>query len=139
MRRAPAVPAVQESELPTGWTVWHARPDDILVLTYRPDVFDADAFPPQCVPTLTVKPERTRGGRGRPRDPRRASSWVAELRLEPDVPLARRVAPDRGAAIDEGVALTEQFVAGEIDFVATYPDPHRPYLERLQELVETQE
>ncbi len=127
---------MSDRDPPPGWEIWHDRPDGPLVLTYRPDVFDTQAFPAACLPTVTVKPERTRGHRGRPGDPDRADRWVAELMLEPDVQLARRHAPDRADACEAGHALAQAFVDGAFDLAAAYADPPMPYLERLESLLE---
>lgn len=120
-----------------GWEVWHDHPNGLLVLTYRPDVFDTQAFPAACLPTVAVKPERSRGGRGRPADPDGAGRWVAELLLEPDVPIARRHAPDPASAREEGHALAKAFVDGAFDLAAAYADPPETYLDRLESLLET--
>ncbi len=124
-----------DRDLPSGWRIWHDRPDDIFVLTYRPDVFDSDAFPASCLPTVTVKPARARGRSGRPRDPESTGPWVAELLLEPDAPLDRRRAADRSAAIEAGLELAGAFVEGTYDLGSPYADPPSAYLERLESLL----
>lgn len=126
---------MDERELPRGWTTWHGGVDDILVLTFRPDIFDGSAYPAPCLPTLAVKPERSRGRRGRPRSSRSGGTWCAELTIEPNVTLGRRTAPDRATAIDRGIELAEQFVCGSIDLREAYPEPREAYLEKVEELV----
>lgn len=130
---------MHDADLPDGWTVWHDRPDDIVVLAYRPDLFDGSNYPAACLPTIAIKPERVRGRRGRPRPAGAASSWTATLTLEPDVEIARRTGDDRKTAIEAGLTLASAFVGNEFDLRSSYPDPHRPYLERLEAIIQSEE
>ena len=126
-------------DLPDGWTVWHARPDDIVVLTYRPDVFDGSRFEAACLPTIAIKPERSREGRGRPRAAGTGGPWRVELMLEPDAVVESRRTETREQALEVGERLAAAFADGEIAYRAAYTHPNEAYLERLDELVGCQE
>ncbi len=118
--------------LPDGWVVWNQEPTD-LVLVYRPDIFDTDAFPAPCLPTLYV----TRGRRSRrpgrsepdPDDP-----WIVTLYLEPEIDGPTREFDDRTAAETGAARLAERFASGEIDYRSFYQHPREAYLDRLDEL-----
>jgi hypothetical protein len=121
-----------ESALPPGWAVWNEEAGRI-VLVYRPEVFDADAYPPPCLPTLYL----TKGKRGRRPgvdQPRPDDPWYVTLSLEPDVTDERRQYDDREAAIEGAAAVAEAFAAGEIDYRSLYQVPREQYLEKLDEL-----
>lgn len=130
---------MNDADLPPGWTVWHDRPDDIVVLAYRPDLFDGSNYPAACLPTIAIKPERLRGPRGKPRPAGAATSWTATLTLEPDVVIERRTASEREAAIETARALASAFVSNEYDLRSSYPDPHQSYLERLEATIQNEE
>jgi len=122
-------------DLPDGWRVWSAEAGGRVVLTYRPDVFDGTAFPPACLPTLTVAP----GGSpdARPDRSGRPSAWHTALYLEPDVRVRAVDArfDDRAAAVAAAVEVADRFAAGEVDFRSAYLEPRPAYLDRLDELV----
>ena len=112
-----------------GWRLWNDESGGVTVWVFRPDVFNASEFPASWLPTLTVKPARERGPRGRPgRIPR---EWWIELRLEPDVLLDRRTTTSRDEAIDVATTLAAQFMNGEYSFAAGYSDPPAEYLDML--------
>lgn len=123
------------SDLPPGWERWTAEDAGRVVLTFRPDVFDGTAFPPGCLPTVTVAP----GGRpnARPERRTRATQWYVALYLEPDVRLrdVDESFRSREAAIERAVAVTDAFVAGHYDVRGAYRDPPAAYLDRLDDLV----
>ena len=124
-------------DLPRGWEVWSDEPDGRAVLVYRPDVFDTDAYPPECLPTLylTNGPKRRR----RPRtaaDRRRRDTWHVTLYLEPEIEHPETPAfDDREAAVEGAVELAGRFAAGEIDVRELYQHPPDEYVSRLEELV----
>jgi len=119
-------------ELAAGWQVWSAESTKV-VLTYRPDVFDTDAFPAPCLPTIYV----TKGKRGRrpgrdvpsPDDP-----WYVTLYLEPDVNGDEREYDSREAARAGAADLAGAFARGEVDYRSLYQVPRPAYLSRLDEL-----
>lgn len=118
--------------LPDGWVVWHDGRTD-LVLVYRPDVFDTEAFPAACLPTIYVtrgrrsrRPGRSAGG---PADP-----WIVTLTLEPEIEGPTREFDDRDAAEDGACALAAAFASGELDYREYYLRPREGYLDRLDEL-----
>ena len=122
--------------VPDGWDTWHTDPGGISVWVFRPDVFDGDAFPPACIPTLTIKPARERGPRGRPGQS--ASEWWSELRLEPDVLLERRTAGTREQAMTLAIQRATAFTDGDIAFRTAYADPPVDYLDRLESIIDDQ-
>ena len=121
--------------LPAGWEVWNAEERGRVVLAYRPDVFDGEAFPPACLPTLTVAPGLSPDGRPDPRG--RSGRWHVAFYLEPDVRLRSVEAgfDDRAAAVEQAVAVAGEFVAGELDYRGAYLEPRERYLDRLDELI----
>lgn len=122
-------------DLPDGWRVWNAERGGRVVLTYRPDVFDGDAFPPACLPTLTVAPGAT--PHARPSRRARPERWHVALYLEPDVRVrdVEASADDRDEAVERAVAIARQFAAGDVDYRGAYHDPRPDYLDRLDELL----
>ena len=122
-----------EESLPTGWQPWHTDPGGISVWVYRPDVFDGSDFPPACIPTLTVKPARQRGPRGRPGSGNQ--EWWAELRLEPDVLLERRTSADVEACRGAALELATDFVRGDMAYWEVYHEPPTSYLETIDLLL----
>lgn len=83
-----AVGRTMDEGIPEGWTRWSDEPDRT-VFVYRPDVFDSQAFPAACIPTIYLsdgphrnrRPERRRTGF-------RSREWYVTLYLEPEVVLA---------------------------------------------------
>ncbi|MFD1568151.1 DUF5820 family protein [Halolamina litorea] len=118
--------------LPESWTVWNEQPGGRVILAYRPDVFDADAFPAPCLPTIYV----TNGSRAnRPGAGQyRTEQWHATLFAEPEVELANETREDRDAAVDAAVEVAERFAAGEVDYRAAYRHPRDGFLEELDAL-----
>jgi hypothetical protein len=120
-------------ELPAGWTVWNEEPEGRVILAYRPDVFDADAFPAPCLPTIHVSNGslRRRPGAGQ----LQSDTWHARLLLEPEIECGLETFDTRADAIDGALELARRFVDGEIDYRAAYQVPRPAYLDRLDELV----
>lgn len=125
---------LDEADLAAGWRVWSAE-EEKLVLAYRPDVFDGDAFPPPCLPTIYV----TRGRRNRrpgPNRPGPGASWWVTLFLEPEVDHGGESFPDREAAVEGARDLAARFATGEIDYRDLYQVPRPDYFEKLDELTD---
>ena len=126
---------VEEAALGTGWRVWNAESARV-VLAYRPDVFDGDAFPAPCMPTIYVtrgRPNRRpEGNRNLPPD----APWMVTLYLEPDVERPPDAYESREAALDGAETLTERFAAGEVDYRSLYQLPRDRYLAELDELTD---
>ncbi|ELZ14843.1 hypothetical protein C478_06431 [Natrinema thermotolerans DSM 11552] len=124
------------SRLPEAWQVWSQGEDGRLVLAYRPDVFDAAAFPAPCLPTLYLTHgKRTRRPGVHPGDTADTADWFVTLYLEPDVSLDETLRyPTRDAALEETVALARRFDDGEIDYRDLYQVPREAYFERLDDL-----
>lgn len=118
---------------PDGWVVWNDEPEGRAVYVFRPEIFDSQAFPPACLPTLTVSPsspDRPAGegiGEG---------SWYVTLYLEPDVRLREldRRFDSREGAISGARELASDFVSGAIDFRSYYQVPREEYLDELESL-----
>jgi hypothetical protein len=128
------VTGIRLSDLPDGWTVWSDGEDGRVVLAYRPDVFDSDAYPAPCLPTLYV----TRGPRERRRPPdddrRLRDDWHVTLYLEPDVSAPSRAHERRDDALVEAVEWAREFARGDVDYRDLYQVPRERYLARLDEL-----
>lgn len=122
--------------LPDGWQVWNAEAGGRVVLAYRPDVFDGDAFPAACLPTLTVGPGGSPDARPDPRG--ESGLWHVACYLEPDVRLREVEArfDDRDAAVERAVEVAGRFAAGELDYRGAYHEPRAAYLDRLDELLD---
>lgn len=118
--------------LPEGWTVWNDDPRGKGILVYRPDVFDSQAYPAPCLPTLYV----ARGARGRrPGSARRgADEWRVTLFLEPEIEAEAERYDDREAAVEGAVDCARRFADGEIDYRALYQVPREAYFDRLDDL-----
>jgi len=119
--------------LPPGWEVWSDEATRV-VLAYRPDVFDTDAFPAPCLPTIYA----SKGQRDRRPGPNEAAPddpWYVTLYLEPEI----ATAPDTAATRDEAESLATDvaaaFAAGELDLRGLYQIPREDYLDRLETLV----
>jgi hypothetical protein len=122
---------VSFDSLPDGWTVWHEESDGRAVLAYRPDVFDTEAFPAPCLPTIYLSPGSPRqrpGARG-------TDEWTVTLFLEPEVDARVETRKTRGEAVEAATDLAGAFAAGEVDYRAVYQVPREAYCDRLDELV----
>ncbi len=118
--------------LPAGWELWNEE-DTKIILAYRPDVFNASAYPAPCLPTLYV----TKGQRDRRpgRDqPSPDAPWYVTLFLEPDVNRSRETYDDRDTAITGATELAETFSSGGVDYRSLYQVPRPDYFEKLDEL-----
>jgi hypothetical protein len=116
---------------PDGWEVWDES-EAKLVVAYRPDVFDGQAYPAPCLPTLYLTKGRRRrkpGNLTRPDDP-----WYVTLYLEPEVNREAESFSDRETAIAAAHDLAAQFARGEFDYRDLYQVPREDYFERLDEL-----
>lgn len=119
------------ADLPDGWTVWNDEPGKV-VLAYRPDVFDGDAFPAPCMPTLHV----TRGRRSRrPGAGRTGTDWHVTLYLEPEVDRDEGRFDDRTAALEGAADVADRFAGGELDYRSLYQVPREAYLDELDRLI----
>lgn len=117
---------------PAGWTTW-SDADDRLVLAYRPDVFDADAFPAPCMPTLYLT--RGRRNRRRPGQERSAAlDWFVTLYLEPEVIVGEERFDARADALEGARSLARDFADGTLDYRAAYQVPREAYLDELDRL-----
>lgn len=125
----------QLDDLPAGWEVWNAEDRGQVVLAYRPDVFNAEAFPPACLPTLTVAPGPS--PEARPEVRAKADQWHVALYLEPDVQVRAVEArfDDREAAVNGAVDVARAFAADQVDYREAYLKPREDYLDRLDELL----
>ena len=123
---------MDDDALPGGWTLWSEEATKV-VLAFRPDVFDGDAFPAPCLPTIYL----TKGQRGRRpgRDrPAPEDTWYATLYLEPDVHAPAESYDTREAA-EAGVReLARRFAGGEVDYRGLYQVPRPDYFDRLDEV-----
>lgn len=120
--------------LSEDWVVWSDESAGRSVLVYRPDVFDTQAFPPECLPTIYLtsqSPDRPPGERSR--GPER---WHVLLYLEPDVRARGRDATyeTRERAVDGAVELARAFADGEVDYRGLYQVPREAYLDELDRL-----
>lgn len=135
--RAPHEPGTmtEEAAVPDGWEVWAAGEDGRLVLTYRPDVFDADAFPAACLPTLYVTHGRRTRRPGRHPTTVDDADWYVTFYLEPEVTVedGRRF-PTREEAVAFATDLAGRFDAGEVAYRDCYQVPRERYLDRLDDL-----
>ena len=126
---------IDADDLPPGWRVWNREAGGRIVLAFRPDVFNAESFPPACLPTIVVAPGRS------PDDPpgRRARSdaWHVAAYLEPDVRLPELAGTfdARDAAIAGALDAASRFTAGDVDVAAAYQVPREAYLARLSALL----
>ncbi|SEA13593.1 hypothetical protein SAMN04488065_2031 [Haloplanus vescus] len=117
--------------LPDGWTVWHQEPDGRAILAYRPDVFDTEAFPAACLPTVYLSPGSPRR---RPGATQR-DGWTVTLYLEPEIDVRTETADSRAAGIETAIDFARAFAAGDIDYRGAYQVPRDDYFDRLDELV----
>ena len=118
--------------LADGWSVWSVERTKA-VMTYRPDVFDAQGYPAECMPTIYVTKGRL--GRRPGRDvPEPEDSWYVTLYFEPDVSYDELEYETRATAESGAVELSKQFARGEIDYRSLYQVPRPAYFEKLDEL-----
>lgn len=126
-------PLVSFEPLPDGWTVWTDETDGRAILVYRPDVFDTEAFPAPCMPTLFLT------DRSQKRRPEAryvvTDSWYVTLTLEPDVEGETEEYDTREAAVAGAREYARRFVDGEVDYRGLYQAPREEYLDELDELV----
>ena len=124
------------ADLPESWVVWSDEDDGRSVLVYRPDVFDADEFPPACLPTLYLtQGRRSRRPKTNPNDRVGDRDWYVTLYLEPDVSLDETHRfTSREAALECAVELARAFDDGEIEYRELYQVPRERYFDRLDEL-----
>lgn len=126
-------PAVSFDPLPDGWTVWTDESGGRAILAYRPDVFDAEAFPAPCMPTLFLT---NRSQKNRPEARYVATdSWYVTLTLEPEVEGATEEYDSRAAAVEGAREYARRFVDGDVDYRGLYQIPREEYLAKLDELV----
>lgn len=120
---------------PRGWTIWNEERGGQLVLAFRPDVFDAAAFPPACLPTITVR--RGNSPDQLPERRARSESWFRAFYLEPDVRVRDVDATyeTREEAVAAACDLAAAFVAGQVDYRGAYQLPREAYLDELDSLV----
>ena len=112
--------------------MWNDEPDGRAILVFRPDVFDAEAFPAPCLPTIHVSngSRRRRPGAARIE----ADEWHAVLLLEPEIEAAVERRDDREAACAAARDLAARFAGGDVDYRDRYQVPREAYFERLDEL-----
>jgi hypothetical protein len=120
---------------PGDWVLWNDEAGGPATWVYRPDTFDADAFPAACIPTIHVtnrQSDRRPPGQG-------GGAWRARLTLEPDVELDRSGAcPTRSRALERATEIAGRFTKGDYDVRGAYHDPsdRERYLDRLSRAVE---
>jgi len=117
--------------LDEDWVVW-TESERKAVLAYRPDVFDSEAFPAPCLPTIYVTKGRRRrkpGVETRPTDP-----WFVTLYLEPEIERSPDRYETRAAAISGATELAASFAAGDVDYRSLYQVPREAYLDELDSL-----
>lgn len=122
-------------EIPEGWTVWNEESRKI-ILTYRPDVFNTDAYPAPCLPTIHIRQGRPSRKPGR-NTPAPDAPWYVQLYLEPDVSMAEDSYDGRDTAEQAAHRLAEQFANGEIGYRALYQVPREEYFDKLDELTDS--
>lgn len=123
------------SGLPDGWQVWNEEDDGRVILVFRPDIFDTQQFPPECMPTLYVS---QRSPKERlPRLDSERTDWFVVLRLEPEVQVKSVGSrhETREGAISEALEIAGAFETGEIDFRGAYQVPRDAYLDELEALI----
>jgi len=120
-------------ELPPGWRVWNEEPDGRVILAYRPDVFNAEAFPAACLPTIymTNGSPRRRPGAGSVE----TDTWQVTLFFEPEIEATTTRYDDREPAVAGAVETAQAFVDGDVDYRECYQVPREAYFAKLDELV----
>lgn len=121
------------ADLPEGWRVWNEEHEGRAILVYRPDVFDSQAFPAPCMPTIHVSNGSRRRRPGASQVD--TGTWHATLFLEPEIEGPAETFDSRDAAVEGAVDLARRFAAGEIDHRALYQVPREEYLDKLDELL----
>lgn len=118
--------------LPDGWTVWNAEPEGRVILAYRPERFDGDAFQAACLPTIYVTngSRRARPGAGQ----YATDEWHVTLFMEPEVEVRTTTYEDRDVALEAAADLAAAFDDGEVDYRAAYQMPRERYLDELDAL-----
>lgn len=126
------ITGMDDDDLPAGWRLWNAEPSGRVILTYRPEVFDGDAFPAACLPTIYITngSRKARPGAGQ----YVTDEWHVTLFMEPEVEVQSTTYDDRDVAIDAAHDLAETFATGEIDYRGAYQVPRETYFEKLDEL-----
>lgn len=119
-------------ELPEGWTTWNEESQK-LILTYRPDVFNSDAYPAPCLPTIHIRKGRPSRKPGR-NTPAPDASWYVQLYLEPDVTGADEAYDSRDEAEAAARELAAEFADGDVDYRGLYQVPREAYLDKLDDL-----
>jgi hypothetical protein len=117
--------------LAEGWELW-TESEEKAVLVYRPDVFDGDAFPAPCMPTIYVTKGKRRRKPGR--DVRPGDPWYVTLFLEPEVNGDEESFDTREDAVAAAREVAQRFADGDIDYRSLYQVPRETYFERLDEL-----
>ena len=119
--------------LPSGWRVWNEETDGRVILAYRPDVFNSEAFPAACLPTIYVTNGSTR------RRPGAGSvatdTWQVKFFLEPEIEAVTTQYDDRETAVVGAIETAQSFVDGEVDYREAYQLPREEYFEKLDELI----
>lgn len=118
--------------LPEGWQVWSEERTKV-VLTYRPDVFDSDAYPAPCLPTIYVTKGRRGRRPGRP-TPDPNDAWYVTLFLEPEVQGEQQAFETEAAAVSGATELAASFADGDVDYRSLYQVPREEYFEQLDAL-----
>ena len=118
--------------LPAGWQVWHES-EARVILAYRPDVFDSEAFPAPCMPTIYVTSGSPRR-RARSADSG-ATTWAVTLFFEPEIEATTDQYDDREAAIDGAIGAAQRLVDGEIEYRDLYQVPREDYFDKLDDLL----
>ena len=119
--------------LPDGWQVWNEEPGGRAILVFRPDVFNEDGFPAECLPTiyLTNGSRRRRPGAGQ----YATDEWHVVLFLEPEIEAVAETHGSREAGATAAVDVATRFAAGDIDYRAAYQVPRESYFDRLDSLI----
>jgi hypothetical protein len=117
--------------LAEGWEVW-TESEEKAVLVFRPDVFDGDAFPAPCMPTIYVTKGKRRRRPGR--DVRPDDPWYVTLFLEPEINADEESFDTREDAVVAARDTARRFADGEVDYRGLYQVPRETYFERLDEL-----
>ena len=117
--------------LAEGWEVWTEN-EERAVLVFRPDVFDGDAFPAPCMPTIYVTKGKRRRKPGR--DIRPDDPWYVTLFLEPEVNADEESFEAREDAVAAACDVARRIAGGDIDYRELNQVPRETYFERLDEL-----